>query len=336
MILLKQIQLPNGRSTMNLGFGCAGILRLPTARHREYLLKTAVEGGITHFDVARMYGLGAAEGIVGSSLKSFKDQITIATKFGMPYADVAPASLKTQSIARWILSLSPSLKSTIKKLLFRRRSSSSSSIHQPASAKNYSIAEMERSLNLSLQRLQMERVDLFYLHAPEINDAIPDDLSEALQQKKVSGEIGAYGISGYPSELEYFLRERPDICGEAIQYQYSIFGKNAENQLFHRPFTGRFGVIDGTHQRLYQYLSDNKNFTKSWSSLLDIELEDRENVGIIILAMALALNPQGMVLFFTSNPKRLRHTIHRLTDNSFSEENLLKFRKAIMQGDYAN
>ena len=63
MNLIKQIQLPNGRSTANLGFGCAGILRLPTARRRDYLLRTAVEEGITHFDVARMYGLGAAEGL---------------------------------------------------------------------------------------------------------------------------------------------------------------------------------------------------------------------------------------------------------------------------------
>jgi len=86
MRLIREIQLPNGRKTANLGFGCAGLLRLPTLRQRENLLRTAVEVGLTHFDVARMYGMGTAEGIVGSWLKPFRGQDTLARKFGQTYA----------------------------------------------------------------------------------------------------------------------------------------------------------------------------------------------------------------------------------------------------------
>jgi diketogulonate reductase-like aldo/keto reductase len=195
---------------------------------------------------------------------------------------------------------------------------------------------MQKSLEMSLRQLQTDRVDLLFLHAPEIHDFIPENMSEALQQKKTSGKIGAFGVSGYRAELEYFLKARPDICGDAIQYHYSILEKGSASKLLRHPFAGIFGVIDGTHRRLYQYLSKNRSFTKLWSERLGIELKNRENVGIIILAIALALNSQGMVLFFTSNPQRLRHIIRQLTGNFFSEEKLLEFREAVIQGIYAN
>ena len=332
MTLIKQIQLPNGRSTSNLGFGCAGLLRLPTGRRRENLLRTAVEEGVTHFDVARMYGLGAAEGIVGSSLKSSRDQITLATKFGLPYAPTTPSSLKIQSLGRWILNLSPSLKSKIKEL----SSKGMVSTHQPASSNNYSIEEMEKSLDLSLQQLQTDRVDILFIHEPGMNDFIPENMSEALQQKKTAKKIGAFGISAGRAELEHFLKTRPDLCGEAIQYRHLIFKTGPEADPLRCAFSGMFGVMSDTLAQLDAYLSANKTFTKSWSDKLGIALETRENAGIIILAIALTLNPQGLVLFFTSNPKRLRQIVRRLTDNSFSEENLLAFRQAVIQGIHAN
>ncbi|HET9153536.1 MAG TPA: aldo/keto reductase [Solirubrobacterales bacterium] len=53
------------RANVRLGFGCASLMRLPSRRRRQALLAEAFEQGIRHFDVARMYGLGAAEGELG-------------------------------------------------------------------------------------------------------------------------------------------------------------------------------------------------------------------------------------------------------------------------------
>lgn len=332
MNLIKQIHLPNGRNTTNLGFGCAGLQRLPTAKRRAYLLQTVVEEGITHFDVARMYGSGEAEGIIGSSLKSYRDRITLATKFGLPYTMPPRSSLNIQSLAKWILNKSPALKNKIRKLASR----TAPSAQQPATHNTYGIAEMEKSLSLSLSQLQTDRVDILFLHAPGIHDIIAEDMGEALQRKKTSGQIGAFGISGYRAELEYFLKTRPEVCGDAIQCHFSILQKGPQGEPPRHTFTGIFGVIDGPLQQLHDYLSRNRNFTNSWSDQLGIDLKARENVGIIILAIALILNPRGVVLFFTSNPKRLRQTVHHLSDNVFSEENLLEFRRAIIQGIHAN
>ena len=332
MNLIKQIRLPNGRSTSNLGFGCGGLLRLPTARSRDDLLRTVVEEGITHFDLARMYGSGEAEGIVGSSLKSFRDRITLATKFGLPYTTPTRSSLKIQSLAKWILNKSPALKDKIRKL----RSPSAPSANQPTSPNRYSIEEMEKSLGLSLSQLQTDRVDLLFLHAPGIHDIIAGNMAGALQEKKAAGKIGAFGISGYRAELEYFLQTRPDVCGDAIQSHFSVLQNGPESEPLRHAFTGMFGVIDGPLQQLHDHLSRNKNFTHSWSDKLGIDLKVRENGGIILLAIALTLNPQGVVLFFTSNPQRFRQTVRRLTDNVFSEENLLEFRRVVIQGIHAN
>jgi D-threo-aldose 1-dehydrogenase len=327
MSLIKKIQLPNGRSTTNLGFGCAGILRLPTRRTRQYLLKTAVEEGITHFDLARIYGLGTAEGIVGCLLKSFGDRITLATKFGLSYETPFQFSLKTQTLARWLLNWSPAIKNKINRLTSRAVPSPP----LPAINKNYSIDEMERSLNLSLQQLQTDFLDLFFIHAPAINDFIPNGMGEALQQLKRSGKIGAFGISANRADAEHFLRTRPDICGEAIQYHYSILTIGSESHPLHHAFTAMIGVVEKAHHQLCKYLSANKAFRNSWSYKLGIDLGIRENVGIIILAVALVSNPKGMVVFFTSNAERLRHIVRRLSDNILLEKDVLDFRQAVLQ-----
>jgi aryl-alcohol dehydrogenase-like predicted oxidoreductase len=332
MNLIKQIRLPGGRTTTNLGLGCAGLLRIPTRRGRETLLRTAFEEGVTHFDVARMYGLGHAEGILGAALKSFRDQVTVATKFGLPYTMSTGGGTGMQSIARWLFNRSPALKNALKKLSAKAPSPS----HQPAAPNNYSIEELEKSLALSLQELQRDQIDILFLHAPGIDDIIAENMGEALQQKKSSGQIGAFGISGYRAELEHYLKTRLEVCGDAIQYHYSPLKSGKEGQPLSYAFTGMFSVIDGTLEPLSKFLSANQSVAKTWSEQLSLELKSRENIGIILLAIALTLNPQGVVLFFTSRPERLRRIVRQLRDNSFTEANLLAFRDAVIRGMHAH
>jgi len=157
-------------------------------------------------------------------------------------------------------------------------------------------------------------------------------MGEALREKKSGGKIGAFGISGYRADLEHYLKTRPEVCGDAIQYHYSCLKNGAEGQPLKYPFTGMFSIIDGTLQPLSKFLSANKSFTVTWSDRLGLELNNRENVGIVLLAIALTLNPQGLVLFFTSRPERLRQIVRQLRDNKFTELELLAFRDAVVQG----
>ncbi|MFZ1803748.1 MAG: aldo/keto reductase, partial [Nitrospira sp.] len=66
-----------------LGFGLSKLMRIPSRADRQRLLDTVYDQGIRHFDVARMYGLGASERELGTLIRSKRTQVTVATKFGI-------------------------------------------------------------------------------------------------------------------------------------------------------------------------------------------------------------------------------------------------------------
>ncbi len=47
------------------------------------LIRAAVERGVTFFDTAEVYGPYVNEELVGEALAPFKNQVVIATKFGI-------------------------------------------------------------------------------------------------------------------------------------------------------------------------------------------------------------------------------------------------------------
>jgi len=320
MNLLKQIRLPNGRNALNVGFGCVGLLRIPLPFQRTRLLRAAVGLGITHFDVARMYGLGAAEGVIGQALKPLRNRVTLATKFGIPRGVPNPLVVNLKYGARWLLSLRPG---AVQRYKQNAAASAPAGRHV-----DFSLAELERSLATSLQQLQTDCIDLLFLHEPRQGDNLPDALGQALRQKVNEGKVGAFGVSGYPHDVAYFLQQRPEVCGDAIQYNYSILNEDDEAPP-RQSFTGMFRVLDGTLSPLAKVLFQEPDLAKTWSHHLDLDLTHTENLGIVILATTLALNPDGMVIFSTTHPGRLRRIVEKLNTNSFTLEALLEFRTAV-------
>ena len=70
-----------------VGLGCMGMSfgYGPAADKQEMisLIRTAFEKGVTFFDTAEVYGPFANEELVGEALAPVRDQVTIATKFGI-------------------------------------------------------------------------------------------------------------------------------------------------------------------------------------------------------------------------------------------------------------
>jgi aryl-alcohol dehydrogenase-like predicted oxidoreductase len=70
-----------------MGFGCMGLAEpavLSTGvSAAEALLRHAVDRGVTFFDTADVYGLGANESLVGRALAPVRDRVVIATKSGI-------------------------------------------------------------------------------------------------------------------------------------------------------------------------------------------------------------------------------------------------------------
>jgi aryl-alcohol dehydrogenase-like predicted oxidoreductase len=76
----------SGLEVSALGFGCMGIsFGYGPAASREdgiAIIRAAVDGGVTFFDTAEVYGPFTNETVVGEALEPVRDQVVIATKFG--------------------------------------------------------------------------------------------------------------------------------------------------------------------------------------------------------------------------------------------------------------
>jgi aryl-alcohol dehydrogenase-like predicted oxidoreductase len=76
----------SGLEVSALGFGCMGLnfgFGPPTDKREAIaLIRLAVEHGVTFFDTAEVYGPYTNEEVVGEALAPFREQVTIATKFG--------------------------------------------------------------------------------------------------------------------------------------------------------------------------------------------------------------------------------------------------------------
>jgi aryl-alcohol dehydrogenase-like predicted oxidoreductase len=80
-----------GLEVSALGLGCMGMSyaygKVPDKREMVKLIQEAVKLGVTFFDTAEIYGPFTNEEILGEALGPYRDQVVIATKFGLKTVD---------------------------------------------------------------------------------------------------------------------------------------------------------------------------------------------------------------------------------------------------------
>jgi aryl-alcohol dehydrogenase-like predicted oxidoreductase len=93
--MMQKRKLGNsGLEVSAMGLGCMGMsFGYGPARDKNEMIsviRAAVEGGVTFFDTAEVYGPFTNEELVGEAVAPFRHRVAIATKFG--FSIRAPAS----------------------------------------------------------------------------------------------------------------------------------------------------------------------------------------------------------------------------------------------------
>ena len=90
----------SGLTVSALGLGCMGIsFSYATHLSKEEgvaLIRAAVDRGVTFFDTAEVYGPFVNEEVVGEALRSCRNKVVIATKFGF---DIDPATGENRGVS---------------------------------------------------------------------------------------------------------------------------------------------------------------------------------------------------------------------------------------------
>ena len=315
--MFPSITLPNGRHTTTLAFGCASLLRLPMSSDRQKLLDQAVDLGIRHFDVARLYGLGQAEAELGALFRRYPDKISLATKFGLGDASPPSSFVHRQGMARRILRRAPWLRS-----LARRLNGSS------LMPRDFSAHHCRRSLSTSLQQLGVESLDLFFLHEPKPSDWLDPSLEDCLADLQQQGLIGGYGISGDLHAVHDLMRERPSLAPHVLQWEDSGFCSEPKEFFDAFPSSllrGRFGRIRRSLPFIQRSFQAVPQLQRYWSDYLALDLSEPQALVAALLAASLSAHPSDLLLFSTTSTERLKRTMQLLQDHPWGMTELIAF-----------
>ncbi len=97
---------------------------------------------------------------------------------------------------------------------------------------DFSAAGMRKSLEQSLDRLGLDRIDLAYLHDPdEYREQALREAHPALEQLRDDGVVGAIGLGvNWPAMPAWFIR-RADIDAVLLAGRYTLLDSSAETEL---------------------------------------------------------------------------------------------------------
>lgn len=218
---------PLGHSAVRvseLAFGAAGIGNLftpVTDAQAERTVAAAWQAGIRYFDTAPHYGLGLSERRLGEALSNLpRDQYVLSTKVGR------------------LLEPTPTVGDDL-----------ANGFAVPATHRrrwDFSAQGVRRSIEESLNRLDVDRIDIAYLHDPDnhaeqaLTEAYP-----ALEGLRAEGVLGAIGAGmNQAGLLARFIRET-DLDVVLLAGRYSLLDQRGLAELLPLAAERGVGVVIG-------------------------------------------------------------------------------------------
>ncbi len=177
-----------------LGVGCNAFGRRIDQAGVDALVTTVLDEGVNFFDTADVYTGGTSETMLGKAIAGCREQLVVATKFGMDLDGLYPGALENRASRGYI----------------------------------------NRAVEGSLARLGTDYIDLYQLHTPDRITPIDETLSaltDLVHAGKVR-YIGCSNLAAW--EVADAAAVADAIGSEhfiTAQNEYSLYNRSAENEL---------------------------------------------------------------------------------------------------------
>lgn len=294
-----------------LGFGCSGLLHGLSRSESLRLLETAMDCGITYFDTARMYGAGGAEGVLGTLAPRRRDRIIIASKAGiLPASRSIPLRALNHGI-KLLHKVAPQLNDFV---------ATPAAIHQRFGI--FDLPNLRRSVETSLKEIRTDYLDIFLLHECTEAEVKNEELLYFLQSLQKQGKIRTFGLATGIEETIRIAKAHPPLSG-VLQIASSIWNMNIKRLPFRSEgLTITHSTLTSRFHELTRRLSTDDSLARQWRSALQVDPHDKAALARLLLAYALHLNSDGVVLFSSSSSINIRASMGVATESRITPDQI--------------
>jgi aryl-alcohol dehydrogenase-like predicted oxidoreductase len=195
----------SGLVVSTVGLGCNNFGRKLDADATRTVVDAALDAGITLFDTADIYGTphGASEEFLGAALKGRRDDVVLATKFGMNMEGSNGNDFGARGSRRYVV----------------------------------------RAVEASLRRLDTDHIDLYQVHEPDPATPIEETLAaldDLVRSGKVR-YLGNSNFAGWQiADADWTARAAGQTPFISAQNQYSLLHRDVEREVV--PACEHFGL----------------------------------------------------------------------------------------------
>ncbi|MCG5469748.1 aldo/keto reductase [Micromonospora sp. LAH09] len=188
-----------------VGIGCNNFGRKLDLDGTRAVVDAALDAGITLFDTADIYGepQGASEELLGQALKGRRDDVVVATKFGMDMFGLNGPDFGARGSRRYIA----------------------------------------RAVEASLRRLGTDHIDLYQMHEPDPGTPIDETLAaldDLVRDGKVR-YLGNSNFAGWQiADADWVASSNGRARFVSAQNHYSLLERSVETEVI--PACERFGL----------------------------------------------------------------------------------------------
>lgn len=257
-----------GKQLSAIGLGCMGMSFAYGPTDEQESIRTlhkALDLGVNFWDTADMYANGENEKLISKVLVPNRDKIFIATKFG-----------------------------------FRFKDGKAGHSGAPGTYFDGSPEWIKKAVDLSLQRLNIDEIDLYYAHRVDPNIPVEETVGAMVDLVK-AGKVKYLGLSEASAESIRKANKIHPIT--ALQSEYSLLTRDVEMEVL--PVIRELGITlvpySPLARGLFSNINEAQNFTdedfrKSLPRYQEAYLENNRNLAKEINEFAASKGVKGTQL----------------------------------------